>query len=134
MISKKFFIFFCLIPGINDAKMLEQMGDALTNLQIKFRNSDVGDRMLMRSALEELLRDYNTYQLRLLYESGYKYYERMGKAKIDKNLTVSAIRKVGEFFYMENKQHKIVRTKDFKVFEEIKISRPVSMTIDRLGE
>ncbi len=50
----------------NDAKMLEQMGTALTNLQIKYRASSLPDQMALRPALDELLEKYSDYQSDLL--------------------------------------------------------------------
>jgi hypothetical protein len=52
----------------NDAKMLEQMGTALTNLQIKYRASSLADQMELRPALDELLEKYSDYQSKLLDE------------------------------------------------------------------
>jgi hypothetical protein len=52
----------------NDATMLEQMGTALTNLQIKYRASSLADRMELRPALDKLLQKYTDYQARLLDE------------------------------------------------------------------
>ncbi len=52
----------------NDTIMLEKMGNALVDLQVKYRNSSLEDRMAMKPALEELLSDYADYQLRLLKE------------------------------------------------------------------
>ena len=51
-----------------DARMLEKMGNALVDLQVKYRNSSLSDRMAMKPALDELIRDYAEYQLRLLKE------------------------------------------------------------------
>ena len=52
----------------NDAKMLKEMGDALVDLQVKYRSSSLSDRMALKPSLEELLNDYADYQLRLLKE------------------------------------------------------------------
>ncbi len=52
----------------NDTIMLEKLGNALVDLQVKYRNSSLEDRMAMKPALEELLSDYADYQLRLLKE------------------------------------------------------------------
>ncbi|HKW28628.1 MAG TPA: hypothetical protein VJT54_04785 [Verrucomicrobiae bacterium] len=52
----------------NDATMLEQMGTALTNLQIKYRASNLADRMALRPDLDKLLQQYTDYQARLLNE------------------------------------------------------------------
>jgi hypothetical protein len=51
-----------------DSKMLEEMGNALIDLQVKYRASSLSDRMALKPALEELLNDYADYQLRLLKE------------------------------------------------------------------
>lgn len=56
------------MPPDNDAKMLEILGDALTSLQVKYRASNLADRMLLRPTLEQLLHDYVAYQIRLLKE------------------------------------------------------------------
>lgn len=52
----------------NDALMLQKLGSALTDLQVKFRASPLSDRMAMKPSLEELMNDYNTYQLKLVKE------------------------------------------------------------------
>ena len=52
----------------NDAKMLEAMGQALIDLQIKYRASSLSDRMTLKPALDQLLDDYADYQVRLLKE------------------------------------------------------------------
>jgi hypothetical protein len=52
----------------NDAKMLKEMGDALVDLQVKYRSSSLIERMALKPSLEELLNDYADYQLRLLKE------------------------------------------------------------------
>ncbi len=52
----------------NDTQMLEAMGNAVVDLQVKYRNSPLPDRMLMRPTLEQLLADYGDYQLRLIKE------------------------------------------------------------------
>jgi hypothetical protein len=51
-----------------DARMLEKMGNALVDLQVKYRNSSLSDRMAMKPVLDELIKDYAEYQLRLLKE------------------------------------------------------------------
>ena len=50
----------------NDAKMLEQLGTALTTLQIKFRASSLADRIKLRPDLDDLLEKYSEYQSKLL--------------------------------------------------------------------
>ncbi len=51
-----------------DAEMLQKMGNALVDLQVKYRNSSLSERMAIKPALEELLNDYAEYQLRLIKE------------------------------------------------------------------
>ena len=51
-----------------DAIMIEQMGTALTSLQIKYRASKLADRVRLKPKLEKLLQDYTDYQLRLIDE------------------------------------------------------------------
>lgn len=51
-----------------DALMLQKMGNALIDLQVKYRNSSLSERMALKPALEELLNDYAEYQLRLIKE------------------------------------------------------------------
>ena len=52
----------------NDAKMLEAMGDAVTKLQIKYRNSSISDRIIMKPELEKFIHDYTYFQLKLIQE------------------------------------------------------------------
>lgn len=52
----------------NDARMLEIMGHAITDLQVKFRNCTLQERVEMRPLLEDMLEDYARYSLRLLKE------------------------------------------------------------------
>ena len=52
----------------NDTKMLQEMGEAVIALQVKYRNSSLRDRMAMKPALEELLYDYADLQMRLIKE------------------------------------------------------------------
>lgn len=52
----------------NDAKILEEMGHAVVDMQVKYRSSPLKDRMLLKPALEELLNDYAKYQVKLLKE------------------------------------------------------------------
>ncbi len=52
----------------NDTKMLQEMGEALIDLQVKYRSSSLADRVTMKPALEELLADYANYQMRLIKE------------------------------------------------------------------
>ena len=51
-----------------DTAMLEQMGSALVNLQVKFKRSSLDDRALMRPSLTEAMQDYAAYQTKLLKE------------------------------------------------------------------
>jgi hypothetical protein len=51
-----------------DTQMLQEMGNAIVALQVKYRNSSLSDRMALRPVLEELLKDYADYQIRLLKE------------------------------------------------------------------
>lgn len=51
-----------------DGVMLEEMGNALIDLEVKFRNSTLQERVAMRPMLEELLGDCARYRLRLLKE------------------------------------------------------------------
>jgi hypothetical protein len=51
-----------------DAEMLQKMGNAVIDMQVKYRNSSLSDRMAMKPDLEELLNDYAEYQLRLIKE------------------------------------------------------------------
>ena len=52
----------------NDAKMLEAMGDSVTKLQIKYRNSSISDRIKMKPDLEKLIHNYAEFQLKLIEE------------------------------------------------------------------
>lgn len=52
----------------DDAKMLEEMGQAVIAMQLKYRAAPLRDRMALKPALEELLDDYAKYQVRLLKE------------------------------------------------------------------
>ncbi len=52
----------------NDAQMLEKMAHAIVALQLKYRASNLADRLLLRPTLEQLLTDYAAYQVRLLKE------------------------------------------------------------------
>jgi hypothetical protein len=52
----------------SDAIMLETLGTAITQLQVKYRSCGLSDRMAMKPALDELTNDYGNYQLRLLKE------------------------------------------------------------------
>jgi hypothetical protein len=52
----------------NDTKMLAAMGNALVDLQVKYRNSSLADRMAIKPSLDELVSDYAEFQLRLLKE------------------------------------------------------------------
>ena len=52
----------------NDTKMIQEMGEALIDLQVKYRSSSLTDRMSMKPALEEVLEDYANLQMRLIKE------------------------------------------------------------------
>ena len=52
----------------NDAVMLEEVGNALIDLEVKFRASALNDRIVLRSDLEKLLSSYGEYRLELLEE------------------------------------------------------------------
>ena len=56
------------MPQDNDAVMLKQIGNAITDLEVKFRGASLQDRVVIRPSLEELLNDYADYRLRLLKE------------------------------------------------------------------
>jgi hypothetical protein len=76
----------------NDAKMLQAMGNALVNLQIKYRKSPLTERMAMKPSLDQLVEDYADYQLRLLKEGVVSTDEDLAemakiKAAIDKAAT-----------------------------------------------
>lgn len=51
-----------------DAQMLEKMGNAIIDLEVKYRSSNLSDRAALKPVLEELLMDYAEYQLRLIKE------------------------------------------------------------------
>jgi len=46
--------------------MIDRMGAALTNLQVKYHAATLRERMQLRPQVEKLVDDYNGYQLRLL--------------------------------------------------------------------
>ena len=52
----------------NDTRMLQEMGEAFINLQMKYRSGSLRDRMALKPTLEELLRDYAVLQMRLIKE------------------------------------------------------------------
>lgn len=56
------------MPRDTDAEMLVSMGSAVIELQRKFRQSTLEERMTIRPALEEMLEDYTEYELKLLKE------------------------------------------------------------------
>ena len=49
-----------------DAVMLEEMGNTLIDLQVKFRASTLNERMELRPELEKVLNSYGQYRLKLL--------------------------------------------------------------------
>lgn len=54
--------------GTGNAQMLEQMGDALTNLQFKYCQNRLADRRELQPELVRLLQESAGYQSRLLNE------------------------------------------------------------------
>lgn len=52
----------------NDARMIEALGTALTELQLRYRAANLRDRLILKPALAELLDDYARYQVKLLKE------------------------------------------------------------------
>src|SRR5215471_1414961 len=56
------------MPKDNDAVMLQQMGNAITDVEVKFRASSLAERAALRPSLEQLLNDYADYRLRFLKE------------------------------------------------------------------
>ncbi len=51
-----------------DSEMISKMSNTLIDLQVKYRSSNVVDRMQIRPALEELLNDFSNFQIKLLKE------------------------------------------------------------------
>ncbi len=51
-----------------DVEMLRNTGNAVVDLQIKYRNSSLSERMEIRPQLDELLKKYTEYQIVLLRE------------------------------------------------------------------
>jgi hypothetical protein len=52
----------------NDSQMLRLLGNALIDLQIRYRAAPLADRMAMKHSLDQLLMDYAHYQIRLMKE------------------------------------------------------------------
>jgi hypothetical protein len=52
----------------NDAEMLEKLGNAVTDLEVRFRNCSLEERVDLRSSLETLVADFTEFRLRLLKE------------------------------------------------------------------
>lgn len=50
----------------NDSKMIEELGVALTSLQIQYRASSISDRMKLWPDLRKALANYNKCQVKLL--------------------------------------------------------------------
>ncbi|RZI42584.1 hypothetical protein EGT07_11315 [Herbaspirillum sp. HC18] len=50
----------------NDSTMLRMMGNAITDLQVKFRRSTLEDQAILKVPLMEMLDDFGVYQARLL--------------------------------------------------------------------
>lgn len=51
-----------------DAKMLKELGNAVTDLQIKYRSSTLTERFEIKPVLIEAMDDYLVYQIKLLKE------------------------------------------------------------------
>ncbi len=51
-----------------DTEMLQNMGNAVVGLQIKYRASSLSEQVEIRPQLDELLTKYATYQIKLLDE------------------------------------------------------------------
>lgn len=51
-----------------DVEMLRNTGNAVVDLQIKYRSSSLSERMEIRPQLDELLKKYTEYQIVLLRE------------------------------------------------------------------
>jgi hypothetical protein len=52
-----------------DVEMIRKMGNAVVDLQVKYRSSSLSERMEIRPQLEGLLRKYADYQL-ILFRDG----------------------------------------------------------------
>jgi len=82
-----------------DTQMLQEMGNAVIDLMVKYRCSSLSERMTLKPALEELLEDYAEYQLRLLKEGVISTEDdlkemRKIKNEIDKAAKMEALLKV----------------------------------------
>lgn len=54
------------MPKDNDSVMLERLGFAVVDLQVKYRAASLDERLVLRPQLDELLERYATYQVKLL--------------------------------------------------------------------
>ena len=54
------------MPADNDSVMLERLGYAVVDLQVKYRAASLADRLTLRPQLEDLLEKYAAYQVKLL--------------------------------------------------------------------
>ena len=52
----------------NDAQMLQRMGNALVDLQVKYRSSPLSERIALKPSTGQLIEDYANYQMQLLRE------------------------------------------------------------------
>jgi len=50
----------------NDAEMLQQLGNQITDLQVKYRALPIDEQMVIYPALKQLLEEYARYQSKLL--------------------------------------------------------------------
>lgn len=50
----------------NDSEMLRAMGNAITDLQVRYRMATLDDQAMLIGPLKEMLRDYGAYQARLI--------------------------------------------------------------------
>lgn len=74
----------------NDAVMLEKLGNAIVDLQVKYRAAPLKDRMLMRPSLDELLKDHAQYSSRLIKEGVITSEQELEEMKEIKNQIDSA--------------------------------------------
>ncbi len=52
----------------SDGIMLEKLGNAVTDMEVKFRDCTLQERVDLRPLLEEMLGDFTQYRLKLLKE------------------------------------------------------------------
>ena len=74
----------------SDSLMIQKAGLALTSIQVKYRQSSIRDRMLIRPTLEGLIDDYTNYQIRLLKEGVITTKEDLSEMKEIRNSIDSA--------------------------------------------